>query len=236
MAEHKYDAIQQRIRDHILSDLQPGQSLDSERRLAEQFGVSRVTIRRALSRLEAEGLVTRVHGSGTYKTDSVLVGKVLHPTSFSDDMRQRGSVPSYRVLSVDTPDAGELVAGALSIDPSDPVLSLHRLLLADDEPMALEKAFVPLDRFPGIAAEDFTVSLYEIFLAHYGRYMRSTRRKIKATSLGPEDAKLLGVRSGGAALVVVGTTSDPYGMPMEHFTTTFRGDLYEFDITIRADR
>jgi len=236
MAVHKYDAVQQRIRDHILTDLQPGQSLDSERRLAEQLGVSRVTIRRALTRLEEEGLVTRVHGSGTYKADSVLVGKVLQPTSFSDDMRQRGLVPSYRVLEVETREAGEEIASALSIEPGDEVLSLRRLLLADGEPMALEQAYLPLERFPGIAHEDFTVSLYEILRAQFGRYMRSTRRKIRAVTLPPQEADLLETEDGAAALVVVGTTSDPYGMPMEHFTTTFRADRYEFDLTVRADR
>jgi GntR family transcriptional regulator len=151
-------------------------------------------------------------------------------------MRQRGLAPSYRVLSVETPEAGQSVAAALSIDPASRVLALRRLLLADDIPMALEEAYLPQERFPGIAQEDFTMSLYDILRAHYGRYMRSTRRTIRAVQLGAEQAGLLETHEGAAALVVIGTTSDPYGMPMEHFTTTFRGDRYEFDLTIRADR
>jgi GntR family transcriptional regulator len=236
MAVHKHDTAQQLIRENILARLEPGQPLDSERRLAEQLGMSRVTIRRALDHLEQEGLVTRVHGSGTYKTDPLVIGKVLQPLSYPDDMRQRGLVPSFRVLQLDTPEAGDSVAAALSIDTSDKVLSVWRLLLADGEPMALERSYLPLEPFPGIEHEDFTISIYDILRTKYGREIWVTKQKIRAKTLQPEEAGLLGTHAGAAALVAYATTSDHYGTPMEHIRATFRADRYDIDLTIRANR
>lgn len=235
-AVHKYDTVQRRLREHVLTGLEAGQALDSERRLAEQFGVSRVTIRTALDLLEGEGLVTRVHGSGTYKTDAVLVGKVHQPTSFSSVMKQRGKVATYEVLELKRGEAGDTIAGELSIGPLDPVLTLKRLLLADGEPIGIEQAFLPEDRFSGISLEDFTVSLYDILQTRYGRSMRTARRRIAAVILTAEEARLLHTEPGAASLLVSGTTSDPYGIPMEHFKTRFRADMYEYDMTVQAGR
>lgn len=82
--------------------------------------------------------------------------------------------------------------------------------------------------------EDFAISINGILRTKYGRRIAAARRKIRAETLGSEEAGLLKSNEGDAVLVVVVITSDPYGVPMEHLRATFRADRYEIDMAIRA--
>ena len=111
----KYEELCDGLRQEILSKLRPGDSLDSERTLVERFGVSRVTVRRALDQLDAAGLIVRVHGSGTYVSDSQLIGKTLRLTSFTDDMRERGLEAGSVVSTSDVIHADTALATVLKL-------------------------------------------------------------------------------------------------------------------------
>ena len=172
----KYEELCDGLRQEIRSKLRPGDSLDSERTLVERFGVSRVTVRRSLDQLDAEGLIVRVHGSGTYVSDSQLIGKTLRLTSFTDDMRERGLEASSVVLTSDVIHADMALATLLRLEPDADVLRLRRLRLANKTPMALEDAVVPLGLFPGIEQRDLTTSLYASF-SDYGYQVVVTCRR-----------------------------------------------------------
>ena len=232
-AATKYVELCDGLRREISCELHAGDALDSERSLVERFGVSRVTVRRALDQLDAEGLIVRVHGSGTYVSDAQLIGKTLRLTSFTDDMRERGLEGAAVVLNSEVVGADPGMATQLRIEPGADVLRLRRLRLASRTPMALEEACLPLGLFPGIDERDLTTSLYASFGA-YGFHVDRARQRITAVALTEEEAALLDSVPGAPALRVERVSIDRLGQPLEQVTSIYRSDRYHFDITVRA--
>src|SRR5712691_10320965 len=104
----KQDEVRERVME-LIESLDFGQAIPSERRLCEQLGVSRLTLRAALDDLVREGHLTRRHGSGTY-VSRPKIAQPLTLTSFSEDMRRRGMVPGSRTLELATTLAGARLA------------------------------------------------------------------------------------------------------------------------------
>ncbi len=227
----KTEKIRDQLRDAIATEYHPGQPLLPERELEIRYQVSRVTIRRALDALVAEGIIYRVRGSGTYVNDQRNVRKPLSLTSFSEDMADRGLNPSSRLLSITVVSPDEVVRVELG-DLSGEVLRLERLRCADDEPLAHELAFLPITRFPGIESEDFSRSLYRILEERFRVVPIRARQRMRSIPMSPTLALHLGVKEGVAAMEVLRTTFDRYGKPFEYVVSTYRGDRYEFDISV----
>src|SRR5690242_2476381 len=117
--------LRARLRD-LIESLRAGDRLPSERSLSERWGVARMTVRSATDALVAEGLVERRHGSGTYVLPQPFV-RFLGLTSFTQDMRDRGLVPSSRLLSFDVIEADVALADSLGITEGDKVIRFERL-------------------------------------------------------------------------------------------------------------
>src|SRR3954465_9482736 len=133
------------VRDEILGmldELQVGDALPPERRLATDLGVSRPTLRAVIDELVREGLLLRRHGSGTYVAEA-KIALPLTMTSFSEDMARRGMRPSSQVLSFEAISAGAKLGRPLRIPPAEQVGRIRPLRLADEETMAIEFLHVP---------------------------------------------------------------------------------------------
>lgn len=227
----KTERVRDLLRDAIAAEYSPGQPLLPERELELRYQVSRVTIRRALDALVAEGVVYRVHGSGTYVSDQRNVKKPLGLTSFSEDMAERGLTPSSRTISSEVVPADDRVRQELGLGAGD-VLRLERLRCADGEPLAHELAYLPTARFPGIADEDLSTSLYEVLNERYRVVAVRARQRMRSVLLSDALATHLNAAAGDPALEVLRTTFDRFGAPFEHVVSTYRGDRYEFDISV----
>src|SRR3954464_156835 len=122
------------VRDQILGmldELQVGDALPSERRLATELGVSRPTLRAVIDELVREGLLLRRHGSGPYGAEPKIALPLPMP-SFSEDMPRRGMRPGSRVVSFELTTAGAKLGQRLQISPVDEVWVITRLRLADE--------------------------------------------------------------------------------------------------------
>ena len=138
-----YEQLAQRIAAAITSNkLQPGAALPSERMLSERLQVSRTTVRKALDELIEHGLVTSHHGSGNFVATPRLEQPLAGLSSFSDDMRARGRRPGFVWIErgVFTPSPEEIIA--LQLSSSEKVSRFVRVRLADDEPLAIERAAI----------------------------------------------------------------------------------------------
>jgi GntR family transcriptional regulator len=123
--------------------LRPGDRLPTEAELEARYNVSRSTIRQAVGDLEAEGLLRRVQGKGTFVgTPTIQHLPVL--TSFSDLLRGQGYTPTHRLLSTAVVDAPPEVAQGLQLDDGTPCRELERLLLADGDPVGVSTTWLPL--------------------------------------------------------------------------------------------
>src|SRR3954453_9848262 len=144
------------VRDEILGmldELQVGDALPSERRLASELQVSRPTLRAVLDELVREGLLLRRHGSGTYVAEP-KIALPLTMTSFSEDRARRDMVPSSRVVAFEVTTAVAKLGQRLQLSPVEEVWVITRLRLADDETMAIEWLHAPRRFLPDLKRED----------------------------------------------------------------------------------
>ena len=167
--------------------LGPDDALPPERDLASDFGVSRITVRKAIDGLVSEGLLVRRHGSGTFVR--VRVEKNFSKlTSFSEDMRARGRTPRSVWLRRSEGTVTPEEAMTLRSSPGTPVFRFHRIRYADDAPMALEYATVVADCLPSLEAVE--TSLYEALERTGHRPVRALQR-LRAVLFTREQAELL---------------------------------------------
>src|SRR3954462_6148748 len=146
----------------MLDELQVGDALPPERRLATELGVSRPTLRAVIDELVREGLLLRRHGSGTYVAEP-KIALPLTMTSFSEDMARRGMRPGSRVVDFQCLSAGAKLGQRLDISPVEEVWVIPRLRLADDETMAIEWLHAPRRFLPDLNREDLAQqSFYEL--------------------------------------------------------------------------
>ncbi len=140
-----YQQLKQRLRNEIArGDYKPGDQLPAEPELIQQFGVSRITVRQALSDLAAEGLVVRRHGKGTFVTERRIQHDLVRLTDFVEDMELARLAPSSRVMAFTHEVVTASVAAALILPEGAEVVRVDRLRLANDEPIACDTAWLPL--------------------------------------------------------------------------------------------
>src|SRR5215203_7222063 len=183
----------------IDGELSPGDAIPSERALVERLGVSRVTVRQAISDLVDSGTLERVHGKGTYVTGPQVDSR-LHLTSFSREMRDRGLSPASVVLSATEEPANEGVAQALRLRPGRPVICVKRLRTAEGAPMAYEVGYYPSALFPGLLQRELG-SLYDVFASAYGVVATSGEQTVRAESADAHQAQILGIAKRAPLLV-----------------------------------
>lgn len=229
----KYAQVREAVQE-LLEGQPAGTALPPERSLCERFGVSRVTLRRAVDDLVRDGLLVRRQGSGTY----VAAPKITQPlstTSFSEDMRRRGLEPSSELLSFEHRTAGPRTARRLGISPSASVAELVRLRLADGEPMAIETVVLPAELVPDLDPGELAGrSLYEVLDERYSLRVVDVHQVIEPTVTSEEESGTLGVALHSPALLVRTTGRDATGRTVEVARSLFRGDRYAIVAHVRA--
>lgn len=224
------------VRDEILGmldDLQVGDALPSERRLATDLGVSRPTLRAVIDELVREGLLLRRHGSGTYVAEP-KIALPLTMTSFSEDMTRRGMRPGSRVVSFELTAAGAKLGQRLQVSPVDEVWVITRLRLADDETMAIEWLHAPRRLLGDLRREELSDhSYYELLRERRGITIASGVQTIEPTVTSPEEAELLGVPVHSPAFLFERTTTSEDGEVVEFVRSVYRGDRYRLVTELR---
>jgi GntR family transcriptional regulator len=220
---------QREIREQVLElieTLEVGDAIPSERLLGADLGVSRLTVRAALDELVREGYLTRRRGAGTFVAEP-KVAKGMTITSFSDDMRQRGLTPGSRTLEFQTIPAGARLGRILHVSPSEPVLSVKRLRLADGEPMAVELLHVRESLFPGLTARDLEESsFYDLLDGRYGIEIVGGTQTVEPTVTSEDESASLGVPLHSPALLFERVTHAANGDVVEFTSSIYRGDRY----------
>lgn len=213
-----------------------GDRLWSEHELCERYGVSRSVVRQTLSELEAEGIIERARGKGTFlahpKVDEGLVRSV---SGLFEDAKQRGSTVVSEVLRQEIVPASDAVARLLELPLATDVVVVERLRAIDGEPWVHTTTWLPADRVPGLVTTDLrTQSLYQLLRDTYGITFGQARRSLEAASARTETAALLGVPEGSPVLVLRSLLRDSQNRPLETFVAFHRGDRSRFDVVVGA--
>ena len=214
--------------------LETDAQLPPERDLAEMTEVSRVTVRKAVAQLVAEGMLEQRRGAGTFvrpqppKMEHSLSALV----SFTEYMRQRGKTSSSHILrrGLFLPSPDEQMA--LGLAGADRVARVDRLRFADGMAMALEWSSLPMDILPD--PERVETSLYDVLRARGSAPTRAVQR-ITAVNLSPADARLLHLPDAAAALRIDRTAYLPSGRPIEFTRGLYRSDIYDFVAELRLE-
>ncbi len=230
--EPLHHELRARLRELIASS-QAGDRLPSERWLSQHWGVARMTVRNATDTLVAEGLVERRHGSGTYVLPRPVV-RFLGLTSFTQDMRERGLVPSSRLVSFDVSGADTTIAGQLRIAPGEPVVLFTRLRLGSGEPMAVETVAIARALVPDLGPSDLQGSLYELLARRYRIVPGSADMTIEPMLPDPETRDRLGIPARQACLRLRMTDLDGRGRVIMIADCVYRGDRYQLSASVPA--
>lgn len=217
----------------LIANAEPGDRLPSERELSLRWNAARMTVRHASDALVREGLLVRRHGSGTYVLPPPVV-RFLGLTSFSQDMRERGLVPSSRLLAFEVEAASGDVARRLGVPEQEPVLRFSRLRLGSGEPMAIETVWIRTALVPGLQAHDLDGSLYELLATRYRLVPGSADVTIEPMLPDDETRTLLEIPPHQATLFMRMTDADPEGEVMMIADCIYRGDRYQLSAHVPA--
>ena len=220
-----YLQLQKILRDAIEGQVvKAEEAIPTERDLAEEFDVSRITVRKAIDGLVADGIVARRRGAGTFVTRPRVEKSFSKLTSFSEDMVSRGRRPHSKWVSKTAGAVTPEEALSLGLSPGSLVYRFHRIRYADDTSMALEYATIPAYCLPSV--ETVGASLYEALEAAGHLPVRALQR-LRAVAFTEEQAEVLGVEPGAPGLFIErrGFLSD--GRTAAFTQSYYRGDAYD---------
>ncbi|GMQ86016.1 MAG: GntR family transcriptional regulator [Acidimicrobiia bacterium] len=233
-------SLTEQVKAHIKDLILDGGFVDGrippEAELAEELGVSRTTVRDALSRLEHEGAVSRRQGSGTFVNVPVLQikSRLEEIWSYEQVLEDHGYTPSVEVLKVATVAADDSTSAVLDLDGDSEVLLIEKLFLEDDRPVVLTINRIPSDIVTDAEYERHSaIPVYEFLEQHCGRTLAYYVSDIVPVQLDDEQADRLGIDAGTLAVSFDEVGYDQDNEPVVRATSYFRDDLLRFRLIRR---
>ena len=215
-------------------ELKPNDRLPSESELCEQYSVARNTVRRALSELVNDGILKTVPGLGTFVQDIRLPKTAEYLYGFSQEMDLHQKTITSRVIEAKLISADPLLTRRMRLQLGAEVVFLYRVRLMDDEPVAIERSYLPHALCPGILQYDFSeCSLYETLSTVYNRRPYNAGQEIEAGLATPEVARLLGLTPPAVVLIFHRETYLASGEVIEYVDSELRADRFRFYTNLR---
>jgi DNA-binding GntR family transcriptional regulator len=209
--------------------LPAGSRLENEILLAQRYGLSRPTVRRAVQELVDKGLLVRKRGVGT-QVIQPHVRRSVELTSLYDDLARAGESPTTEVLSLERIPAPADIAEELDLPVGEEIVVVRRLRRSHGEPLALMANHLPGRFHPTI--EDLTErGLYQ-YLRTQGVHLRVAHQRIGARLARAEEARLLDEPPRSALLTMQRTAFDDQGIAVEHGRHVYRASRYDFETTL----
>lgn len=214
------------------STLKPGDLLPGERILEETYGVSRITVRRAIGDLVAEGRLRRVRGKGTFVAPNPLVSR-LHLASFSDEMGAQDVKASSKILLSERAEAPADVLNFFGTEAGTIHTHLRRLRLGDGEPYSIDDGWYNSKFVPNLLENDVYKSVYAILDSDFKVPITDADQTVTAIAADELSAQLLDIEVGTPLLHIV-RYSRSKDRAVEWCSSVYRTDRYH--LTTRVDR
>ncbi len=233
-----YYQIELQVREDIESGkYRPGERLPTEKVLQELYGVSRVTIRTALRRLEEEGLIATQRGRGTFVTIQGGEAQRIerHTTrlhSFEEDIARQGGKPKIKILSLERIPVSQRMASLLEIPDGVEVTRVRRVGWVGEAPLWIESRYLHPDIDHGVLGEDVRNPSISVALeSHSGRKVDRSHLRITAASATSDQARTLQIEKGDPVLINE-FVDYANSKPIEAARAVFRADRYAFSVDV----
>jgi len=224
------------LKQHLLEkieagDWKPNDLIPSEQELQTSFGLSRITVRQALSDLVYEGLLIRERGRGTFVAPPKMTHSPEDRKSLTEFMAEKGIKPGWQVIEKGFIEANKEVAASLKLPRKTRVLRIRRLRLAADEAIGHHTAYLP----ESISSQINEVGLLDggslNYISHISQMTKShATRSIEAVAASDLDVKLLHMTLGGPVLMIQRVVMSAAGDPLEFLQARYRGDRFKYQI------
>jgi GntR family transcriptional regulator len=206
----------------------PGQVIPGERELEELYGVSQITVRRALNDLATEGYIVRQPGRGSFVRTPKVRLQHNRLGGFFDALREQGFEPESQILQLGRLTPSGRVSKRLCVNPDQPLLYIKRLIYADGEALVLVQAhFHVPDGLPLSREELERESAIILLEQKCGVSLVRAERTIEATLASDEAASLLQTEPGSPMLLVRLCMYDVENQPVGFSESLYRGDRYK---------
>lgn len=216
---------------------QPGDRLPTEQELQRAYGVSRVTIRTALHRLEEDGLISTQRGRGSFVTNQANPNRQIERDAsrllaFEEDLRRYSAHPRADVLALEQVPVPQRMAALLNLEPETAVTRVRRLGWVDDEPLWIESRYFHPSVGDALTEQDLRgASVTALLEAAVGQTVTSSRLRVSAGAATVDQAKHLTLRTGDPVLIneFVVSAGD---RPIESARAIFRADRYAITVEV----
>ncbi|WP_209125570.1 GntR family transcriptional regulator [Alkalihalobacillus sp. BA299] len=229
-----YYQLEEQIKSLIeKGELKPGDVIPSEREYAEKYEISRMTVRQAINKLVNDGYLYRKKGSGTFVSEKKIEQALQGLTSFTEDMKARGMIPTSELLHFEMIPATVQIAKELQINEHSPVYEIKRIRLADGVPMALETNHISANLVKGLTEEIISQSLYQYIEEKLKLTIGEATQEIESSISSLTEANYLKVKKGAPILLIRRKTYLSDGTPLEVVQSSYRADRYKFIINMK---
>lgn len=229
---NKYEVIAMDIREDILKGVyKPNEKLPFEKEICDKYNVSKMTVKKSLDLLVAEGLIVKRRGSGTFIKDITEkeIRGIIDRKQFSGlTINNIGHKIKSKVLDFKVINADKEVASILKIEEGDFIYFIHRVRYVDDEALAIEKTYMPLNTIPGIKSEDVEGSIYSYIKDKLGLKIQSAHSTIRAQKSEELDREYLKLNKDEPIIEVERVAYLESGKVFEYSFARHRYDKYEF--------
>ena len=233
--EPLYYQIREDIREKINgNEYPPNSMIPSEAELCEHYGVSRVTVRRAILDLVQEGLLNRGKGKGTFVSENYGLTTMNGVQSFSQELLGLNMRPSAKLLSCKIRKADPALRKTMNLNEGDKVATISRLRLVNNEPCMVEVMNFPYSLVPGIEKEDLEQSIYLLLKGKYQQEVVTAKDILEPIIIGEYESNLLELTMPSAGLRTNRVGCDANNRVIEYSTHIIPGKkcTLVFDRTI----
>jgi GntR family transcriptional regulator len=229
----KYHRVKETVLDRVADGTwPPGTPIPSEPELCEEFGVSRITIRKAIGDLVYQGKLRTVQGKGTFVVTPKLQERfVQRAFGIYEDMERRGLRLTTTMLRQEVIPAPADVAARLEVPRAGPVHILERVRSVEGEKLLVSTTYIPEVLCPGLVSDDLcSSSLYRLLREKYHLKIGWGERSMEAVAAGPWEARLLEIALASPLLLLDTVTYLPDGQPLEYSRVLQRGDRARIEV------
>lgn len=211
----------------------PGEKLPTEVELGEIYGVSKITIRKAMEKLTNESLVERIRGKGTFvsqKKEKIHLGE---NTGFNGSFLSKGHSTKYKILSAKYIKSDSLLSEKLQISLNSPVICIERLIWEDLAPVGIDKLYVSANLYPDIITKlSSDRSLYQTLKEEYNINSKNSVLEINGIIADIENSELLQCAVGDPLFQVEKVSYQVSGVPIHYSSSIVRCDRIAYVISI----